>query len=79
MRKGTELGESQPNATCGIRGATMLEYVILVALIAMVVIVSLKALGQAVNYQANELNQKGFAATGGVKGCDSSNPDYPNC
>lgn len=59
------------------RGASLVEYALLIALISAVGVVAIHELGFAVRGTFKTVNDRAVAAAGGV--CDSSNPLYPNC
>jgi len=60
-------------------GASLVEYALLVALIALVAIASIRLLGNATTKTFEDLNYKGFDAAGGFIPCNPSNPSYPAC
>jgi Flp pilus assembly pilin Flp len=57
-------------------GASLIEYALLVALVAVVSLSALNYLGTAVEGDFKNLNHQGFAASGGI--C-LSNPNDPSC
>ena len=60
------------------QAASMIEYILLVALIAIVALVVVKFTGNSVNKTFVDLKRDGFDAAGGLP-CLPSNPLFPNC
>ncbi len=59
------------------RGAGLVEFSLLVALIAVVTVASVRVLGQTI---AENLNRSRAALGSGASGfCDPTNPNFPNC
>jgi Flp pilus assembly pilin Flp len=62
------------------RGASLLEYALLVALISIVGISVLSSLGQEITQPLDKSERTLKTAAGSVDGgCDATNPNYPNC
>jgi len=59
-------------------GASLVEYALLIALIAIVAIASIRLMGDATEKTFKDLKQKGFDAAGGIP-CDEDHPNYPAC
>jgi Flp pilus assembly pilin Flp len=60
------------------RGASMIEYALLVALIALIAIPAVGALGGSVRTKFVEAKQE-IAGEGSIVECNAQHPDWPNC
>jgi len=60
------------------QAASMIEYILLVALIAIVALVVVKLTGNSVNKTFVDLKRDGFDAAGGAP-CDLNHPNFPSC
>jgi len=60
------------------QAASMIEYILLVALIAIVALVVVKFTGNSVNKTFVDLKRDGFDASGGFP-CDLNHPNFPSC
>lgn len=59
------------------RGATLVEYSLLVTLIALLSICAMQFFGDAIGNSLYQSTLEAFPAAGGI--CDQSNPNYPKC
>lgn len=60
------------------RGASMLEYALLVALIGVIAIVAIRAVGVGVNQNFDRARNE-IAATARGDICTAENPEFPDC
>lgn len=68
---------SSTSCLSGQRGATLVEYSLLVAFIALTSVGALQYFSTSVDDEIVGIERDMSVAAGGF--CDKSNPDYPNC